>query len=122
MEERRKYVRIPEDARISYRCIPKTKMDEYKTKDISQGGIRFLVRELIPKGSYLNIRIALPGALGSLELMGKLVWIKSIPRSSEYEVGVQFVDMPAHAAQRLISYIKNFLKTGLSLDEFWERF
>ena len=79
MEERRKYVRIPEDARIAYRCVPKEEMREHNAKDISQGGIRYLVRELIPKGSYLNIRIALPGSLGCLELMGRLIWIKNAP-------------------------------------------
>ena len=109
MEERRKYVRIPENSRISYRCIPKEKFSDFLTKDISQGGIRFMIEEFIPKGSFLKIRLKLSKTSVAVEAIVKAVWIKGMPHSDEYEIGVQFVDIPQHAVQHLICYINDFL-------------
>jgi len=109
MEERRKYVRIPENSRISYRCVSSEKVSDHMTKDLSQGGIRFLVHDFIPKGSHLKIKLDLPGALVAIEAMVRLVWIRSVPHSDEYEVGVQFIDMPPPAAMHLIGYIREYL-------------
>jgi len=110
MVERRKYVRIPESSHISYKCIPKEKVSDYITRDVSQGGIRFLVHDFIPKGSYLKIKLDLSGGSISVEAMARLVWVKSVPHSDEYEVGVEFIDMPQHAAAHLMGYIKDFFR------------
>ena len=59
MKERRKYVRIHESSQITYELLPGESMKEYATKDISQGGIKFLTREFIPKGSRLKIKLNL---------------------------------------------------------------
>ena len=41
MQERRRFVRMPEEATISYKILPDPKIEMFFTKDISQGGIRF---------------------------------------------------------------------------------
>jgi len=60
MQERRRYTRVPESLQIAYEIIPAEEIKEYLTKDISQGGIRFLTHEFIPKDSRLRLRISFP--------------------------------------------------------------
>ena len=74
MEERRRYVRVPADAQVSYRVIPDVRIKEHLTKDISQGGIRFLVHESIPKGKSLKIRLVHPKHSFSFEALVKVAW------------------------------------------------
>lgn len=110
MIERRRYVRIPESSQISYEVMPNTKTKDYITKDISQGGIRFLVHEFIPKDSLLKIRLNLEKITFSFEAVGRLVWTRELPRSDKCEIGVEFVNMPKK--NHRISYWlhKDFLK------------
>ncbi len=109
MQERRRYVRIPESSQISYEVIPSLKSENYITKDISEGGIRFLVHEFIPKDSVLKIRLTLKKITFSFETVAKIKWIRQLPHSDKYEVGVEFMDMPNKAAEYLVNYIKTFL-------------
>ena len=111
MEELRKYVRIPEDSQILYKVIPSEKSGEYLTKDISQGGIRFLVHSFIPKDSNLRVRLTLHNADVAIEALVRLVWIKEVPHSERYEVGVRFIDIPPKATEYLINYIRSALST-----------
>ena len=110
MKERRKYVRIHESSQITYELLPGESMKEYATKDISQGGIKFLTREFIPKGSRLKIKLNLYKKFFSFEALVKCAWINKIRYNEEYEVGVEFIDMPPAAAAHLISYIEAFLE------------
>jgi len=109
MEDQRRYVRIPENSQILYEIIPRKELREGSTRDISQGGLRFSIHQFIPKGSLLKIRVILHEAVFSFEAVVKLVWIRGLPFNEEYEVGVQFVDIPPHAVDYLITYIKVFL-------------
>lgn len=109
MEERRKYIRIPDGSQISYKIVPAEKETEYLTKDISQGGIRFFVHHFIPKDSRLKIRFAPVNSRVSIEAMARLIWIREVPYSGDYEIGVQFTDISPKAAEHLIGCIKLFM-------------
>jgi len=111
MLERRRCVRIPENLPIVYEVVPGQTRKEYVTKDISQIGMRFLVNEFIPKESRLRIKISFHGTLFNLETWVKCVWIRKMPYSDRYEIGVEFVDMPSKAADYLVSFIKDYLDT-----------
>lgn len=110
MEERRRYARIPVEAQIVYKIIPHVKIREYLTKDMSQGGIKFFVDSLVPKGSHLKVRITLPGSADSFEALVRIVWTKQLASygGEKYEVGASFVDMPRNATERFIGRIKSF--------------
>jgi len=110
MEERRKYVRIPEKSQITYKVIPAAGADRYVTKNISANGIKFLVHKFIPKKSLLKIRLTFGRAPLALEGMVRVVWIREVPNSGDYEIGVQFIDIPRKAADHLIEYINAFLR------------
>ena len=110
MEERRKYIRIPDNSHISYKIVPvENKKGEYMTKDISQGGLRFTVHQFIPKDSLLKIKLTLNKTAATFEGLVKVMWIKEVPYTIDYEIGVQFMDIPQKAAEHLMDYIKIFL-------------
>jgi c-di-GMP-binding flagellar brake protein YcgR len=106
MDERRKYVRMPEKTEISYNIVPTKVMGQYTTSDISQGGIRFLVHHFVPKDSHLKVNITFPTTNVMIEALVRLVWIREVPYSNSYEIGVQFIDIPQKAADHLLGYIK----------------
>lgn len=105
-EERRKFIRVPEKLKILYEVISCKKIGKYLTKDISQGGVRFLVHDFIPQGSCLKINLALEACL-SCEALVKISWIREKPLSEEYEIGVEFVSMPDEDQWHFIKYIKD---------------
>jgi len=109
MHERRRYVRIRENSQISYEVLPGENRKEYATKDISQGGIKFLTHEFIPKGSRLKIKLSLYKTFFNFEALVRCAWVNKIAYNEEYEVGVEFIDIPSTAAEHLISYIEAFV-------------
>lgn len=111
MPERRKYVRIPESSQIFYEIIPIEKIKECVTKDISQGGIKFLTQEFIPKDSRLKIKLTLNKTLFNFEALVRFVWIRQLRFSESYEIGVEFIDIPPKALGYLINYIKTYTNT-----------
>jgi c-di-GMP-binding flagellar brake protein YcgR len=109
MIERRKYIRIPESLPIAYEVVPSQTKKEYASKDISQGGMRFLINEFIPKDSRLRVQISFPGTLFNFETWVKCMWIRKLPYNDRYEVGVEFMDTPLKAVEYLNSFIKDYL-------------
>ena len=109
MGERRRYIRIPENLQIFYEVIPTDKVKECATKNISQGGIKFITDEFIPKDSHLKIKVNFYKTLFSFEALVKCVWVREMNYSEEYEIGVDFIDIPPDAVRYLINYIETFL-------------
>lgn len=103
--ERRKFIRVPGKLQILYEVIACKKIGEYLTRDISQGGVRFLIHDFIPQGSCLNIKLTLEPCL-SCEALVKIAWIRENSFSQEYEVGVEFISMPRDVREHFIEYLK----------------
>ena len=110
MKERRKFVRIPERAKIAYRVVPKAKIKRFISKDISQGGVRFFTQDFIPEGTFLEIRITLEKITFSFEGYVEVVWSREYPKKEKCEIGAQFINISRGAKKELIHYIKDILK------------
>jgi len=106
MNEKRKFIRILESAEISYRLISKVKLRGTLSKDISKGGLRFTVREFVPKDSILKIKINLKKIPLSFETTGKVKWIRRMPASENFEIGVEFVEITKSVLMHLDQYIQ----------------
>lgn len=109
MQERRRYIRIPDKTEVSYKVVATKIPRDYMTRDISMGGIRFLAHNFIPKGSILNIKLKLSNPSSIFEALAKTVWVKEVPFSDQYEVGVQFIDIKSGDVSHLNGHIKIFL-------------
>ncbi|MGD9015294.1 MAG: PilZ domain-containing protein [Candidatus Omnitrophota bacterium] len=107
MRERRRFVRITESLKLSYEVMSQAMVRDSLTKDIGQGGIRFLSQEFIPKNSLLKIRLIIEKIPFSFETYAKVVWVRQESRRGRYEIGVEFTNISTDAAKQLIAYLTN---------------
>ena len=109
MKERRKFVRVPEQAEISFKVLPNPKTAMFLTRDISQGGIRFYVEEYVSEGSFIEMRLTIKEIPFSFKAVAKIKWVKKEAHENRYEIGVEFVNISQEAVEHLIQYIKQAL-------------
>ena len=75
------------------------------TKDISEGGIRFASSEFLSIFTRLLVEVSVPSFSRAVKAISKVAWIQKIPRSSQYNVGLQFMDMTEEDKKHLTSFI-----------------
>jgi len=105
MMERRRYIRIPETVEITYRKIPEVKSSQFLTKDVGEGGVRFFVHKFLPKGSLLRVRIKFEKEAFCVEAIVRVRWIRNIFNDERFEIGVEFIEIPLDALNKLKYYI-----------------
>jgi len=113
MEESRKFVRIEWPVIIKYKTIeePCTE-DQIVGKDISEGGMRFVVYERLMKGTKLDVQLEAPFDSMPMFAKGEVAWIKKIgdENSKAFEVGVIFKNISQNDQKRLKMYIEKEIK------------
>jgi c-di-GMP-binding flagellar brake protein YcgR len=90
MLEKRKHVRIPERLKIACKTGSSIAAEGSLTKDISLGGIRFALRQFIPKDSLLKVRLTFDKMAFSFVTYVKVVWIKKEAYNDKYVIGAKF--------------------------------
>ena len=113
MQETRKFVRIEWPVVIKYKTIEEPcTQDHIVSKDISEGGARFIVYERLMKGTKLNVQLEVPFDSMPLFATGEVMWIKKIggENSKMFEVGVTFKGINQNDQKRLKMYIENEIK------------
>jgi c-di-GMP-binding flagellar brake protein YcgR len=112
MEEKRRFIRIPERSPISYRVIPEPHIRHFLTRDISQGGVRFLVHGFIAKNNILQVRITFDKIDFSFETFVKRIWVRAQSKTNRYEIGAEFVNLSKQTGEFLLNYINSIFKHG----------
>ncbi|OHB71618.1 MAG: hypothetical protein A2W23_01165 [Planctomycetes bacterium RBG_16_43_13] len=75
--------------------------------DISTGGVRFITREHLRKGHKVYIKIALDKFGDTIEAIGKVKWVRDIPKSiksnrpAEYFIGAEFIKISDEDIKRI---------------------
>jgi c-di-GMP-binding flagellar brake protein YcgR len=75
------------------------------TKDISEGGVRLTSSDFLSIFTRLLLEISVPSFSRPIKAITKVAWIQKIPRSSQYNVGLQFMDMTEEDKKHLASFI-----------------
>jgi c-di-GMP-binding flagellar brake protein YcgR len=107
MEERRRFVRINKNVRISYRVQKGFLRTETKSKNVSQGGISFAIPQRLADGVVIEMQIHILDSDSSIDALGKVLW--SYPVTNEqhpFMVGVEFIEI-SPAAQRILLKVLN---------------
>jgi c-di-GMP-binding flagellar brake protein YcgR len=113
MEESRKFVRIEWPVVIKYKTIEEPRAEDHiVSRDISEGGARFIVYERLMKGTKLDVQLEVPFDSMPLFAKGEVAWIKKIgeENSKSFEIGVVFRGMSQNDQKRLKMYIENEIK------------
>ncbi|MDO8602694.1 MAG: PilZ domain-containing protein [Candidatus Omnitrophota bacterium] len=113
MEENRKFVRIEWPVIIKYKTIEEPHIqDHIVSKDISEGGARFIVYERLMKGTRLDIQLEVPFDSLPIFAKGEVAWIKKAgdEDSKAFEIGVVFTNVDSKEQKRLKMYIESEIK------------
>ena len=95
IKERRQFARKPLRFPVQYKSlkslseIPRGAL----TKDISEGGIRFVGNEFITLSNRLVLAIMLPAPYRSIKAISKVAWIRKVPLGEQYEIANQFLNL-----------------------------
>ncbi len=107
LSDRRRYVRHKLHLPLQYKNI-KVTSDTFVgalTRDIGEGGIRFIGNEFLSLANRLILNIALPAPSRPIKIISKVAWIRKVPMGDQYEIGNQFLNMSDDDKLEL----KNFL-------------
>jgi len=117
--ERRQHVRFNKTLVVTYIVKKKPGRDSNgKTVDISEGGMKLLLEEKLPKGTILLLKIDLPDIKKIAELEGQVVWSEDSESKGQSDkrffcCGLKFCHIKEPSGWHLIDYIHS-MATGLS--------
>lgn len=75
------------------------------TKDVGEGGVRFVANEFLPLASRLVVEVFLPANPRPVKAISKVAWIRKVPSGDQYEVGNQFLEVAKEDKNNLSEYI-----------------
>ncbi len=108
LNERRKYARHGIRIPVQYKNI-KTLAEPFigaLTRDMGEGGIRFIGNEFLSLANRLVLTISLPAPAHPVKIITKVAWIKKVPMSDQYEIGNQFLSMSEGDKQELVEFLE----------------
>jgi len=109
--DRRLFPRLDVSALVEYAILKILPLKQKSaSKDISAGGIRFIVREDLKMDTPLSLTIHLPDGGAPVKAKGKIVRkIGTAPSpdgKTEYEIGVEFSRIKAKDQERIAKYVR----------------
>lgn len=107
VKERRRSTRINARVPLQFKDIQRP-IETYSgtlTKDISEGGARFTAGEFLSVFTRLLVEISMPSFSRPIKAISKVAWIQKQPRGTQYNVGLQFLDMTEEDKKHLASFI-----------------
>jgi diguanylate cyclase (GGDEF)-like protein len=100
----RRHTRFNNSWKFLYQTVDKTfkhaNVDEFYTKDVSLGGIRFETKDEFSVGTKLLLSISLPGN-EELIIVSKVVWTKDGTNANSRIYGVQFFDINSEQLKKM---------------------
>jgi len=102
--ERRQYKRIKKPFVIRFRQKDDAEGDwsMVTAKNLSANGVMFTYDKLLPKDSFLDLKINFPGIGGPIECMAKTVRFEKHPNAMLLNIAVMFTDI-AESAKNIIN-------------------
>ena len=95
-EERRLHVRLQHNIDVEYKVEKEPHLKLGKGCDISEGGMKILLDEKLPKGSIIDLKLVIPESGKTIELEGEIIWTKDAPEIKDdgkrhFYSGMRFV-------------------------------
>lgn len=100
-----KRIKLSEPVRFSFK--DPSRFGGCLSYDISEGGVKVRFNEFVPLGTELIMSITL-ASNRVVECIGKVVWVKQIPFTEHYQVGLEFENLDSVVETR--SRIHHFIE------------
>ena len=113
MEEKRKFVRIDWPVIVEYKTLDEPfTQDQIVGKNVSEGGVSFIVYERLQKGTTLDMQIQVPFDSMPIFAKGIVMWVKKVGEEhvKSFEVGVKFSEIDPRDEKRFKIYINKEIK------------
>lgn len=107
--ERRRFHRVELEKGVNYRLLDSNRIGNCMTKDISEGGIKLLSFEFIPKDRSMLIELQLEDEV--IRTIGSVVWTKKFPYSGRYQIGIKFSSPESDITEELLEPPSEIRKT-----------
>lgn len=113
-EERREFPRLDARVKVDLVFMPPGSREatsrEFRSMDVSSGGMRILIDTPVSKGSFVALRVRLPEEKETVDLFAKVVWQRPASQKTEqYLVGLKFLS----SSQESVETLKKFLQPRL---------
>ncbi|NQT46737.1 MAG: PilZ domain-containing protein [Candidatus Omnitrophica bacterium] len=106
-EDKRRFPRIEFRMPVQYHNLknPREGSIGSLTKNISEGGVKFVANEFLPLASRLVMEISLPTVPRPIKAIAKVAWVRKTAVAEQYEVGNQFLEISRDDKNHLTDYI-----------------
>jgi c-di-GMP-binding flagellar brake protein YcgR len=91
--DKRRFPRLPFKEAVKFQFGEYNCPDGSLSRDLSRGGICLTVNEFIPVKAQVVVYLQQQGESRLVELKGTVAWVKIIPESDRYQIGVEFGDL-----------------------------
>ncbi len=109
-QEKRREVRVEAENKILINLPPdakRTNGEEFYcalTRDISPGGCRILINQIIPIDTVMKIELSLPTVRKVVKTKVKVRWVRNVEDGELFEMGLEFIDLSAESLMALLEY------------------
>ena len=110
MPERRRFSRISSTIPVQYKKLKQLSEGTVGaiTRDVSEGGTRFIANEFLPLATRLVVELFLPAQPKPVKTISKVAWIRKVPAGNQYEVGNQFLDIAKDDKEQLSGFVQRW--------------
>lgn len=112
------YTNMPQERRQSERTVSRFPLRyQFKgqpnfydtvTRDISEGGLRFITNQFIPALSELFLELSLRPSLEPVRARAKVAWVQKTPHCDQYHIGACFTELSEeykkNISEQLVEY------------------
>ena len=108
--EQRRHPRVSLASPLRYQFKNTHRFGSTVGLDISEGGLKFFSEEFMPIGTSMVLEICLGSMLKFINAVADVVWLRKMPHSERYQVGLKFseIDEPYH------QLVRDYIKARLS--------
>ena len=103
--EKRRYRRVAYQEAIHYQFPERTKFGGCLSKDISIGGIQLNFNDFVPVNTDLTVSVKIKDIPKIIDVSGRVVWVKQVPYSDRYKLGLEFTNTKPFTVESIHSYV-----------------
>lgn len=107
MEEKRKYIRLPDSLIIRYRVVNTFLRSSSRSKDISEGGVCLSSSQRFNLGTSLELKIQLQEFAEPIIVIGEVKWLKETGNAQlPFLLGVRFIKIDLRERDKLCEHLQ----------------
>jgi c-di-GMP-binding flagellar brake protein YcgR len=107
--DQRQFPRVALNAPLRFQVKTTSKFGSTVSRDISEGGIRFLSEDFVPIGTSMVLEVNLGNVPKYINAVADVVWAQKIPHSERYQLGLKFCEIDEPYYQDIREYVRSRL-------------